>query len=138
RVCRALGIGSISDFAPIVCLWGDARQNAGMVAAAGTGGLVLSGGGVRGAYEVGVLSGIIDVLNLRPEDTPPFRVFTGTSVGAINAAYLAAHADRGDLGITELVRLWQGLDLTEHFRIHPRGLLGRRKRFWFSDAALEK
>lgn len=109
-----------------------------MVAAAGTGGLVLSGGGVRGAYEVGVLSGLIDVLGLRPEDTPPFRVFTGTSVGAINAAYLAAHADRGDLGITELVRLWQGLDLTEHFRIHPRGLLGRRKRFWFSDAALEK
>lgn len=121
-----------------VCLRGSARQNARMVHAECSAGLVLSGGGVRGAYEAGVLAGIVDVLDLRPEDASPFRVFVGTSVGAINAAYLAAHADRGDLGVAELTQLWQALDLSEHFRIHPRGLLGARKRFWFSDAAIEK
>src|SRR5690349_10783386 len=52
--------------------------------------LVLSGGGARGAYAVGVLLGIHAVLgNLRSR----FQLFTGTSVGAINAAQFAAFAD---------------------------------------------
>lgn len=103
-----------------------------------TPGLVLSGGGVRGAYEVGVLAGIVEVLGLTPEDPPPFRVFAGSSVGAINAAYLAAHGDRGDLGTGDLARLWQELDIREHLRIHPTGLLGPRRRFWFSEKAIER
>lgn len=107
-----------------------------MAVPASTGGLVLSGGGVRGAYEAGVLCGIVDVLGLSATDAPPFRVFVGTSVGAINAAFLAAHADRGDLGVELLARIWQELDLEEHFRIHPRGLLGARRRFWFSEKAI--
>jgi NTE family protein len=108
------------------------------MAAPSTAGLVLSGGGVRGAYEVGVLRGIVDVLGLTPDAPPPFRVFAGTSVGAINAAYLAAHADRGDLGTADLARLWHELDIREHFRIHPAGLLGPRKRFWFSEKAIDQ
>lgn len=84
--------------------------------------LVLSGGGVRGAYEVGVVSGIVEVLGLRPEDPSPFQVFSGTSVGALNAAYLASHADRGDLSIRDLVRLWGTLRLSTHLRFHPSGL----------------
>lgn len=103
-----------------------------------TAGLVLSGGGVRGAYEAGVLCGIVDVLGLSAEDEAPFRVFAGTSVGAINAAFLAAHADRGDLGAEDLARIWQELDIDEHFRIHPRGILGARRRRWFSEKALQR
>ncbi len=53
-------------------------------------GLVLAGGGARGAYEVGALSELLP--RLEPEERP--RVIVGTSVGAVNAAYLAATADQ--------------------------------------------
>lgn len=79
--------------------------------------IVLSGGGVRGAYEVGAVAGMIDVLGLRASDRAPFQVFTGTSVGAINAAYLAAHTDRGDLAIDGLIRLWTSLEIHEYLKI---------------------
>jgi NTE family protein len=68
---------------------------------------------MRGAYQVGVLAGIIEALGLKRGDRAPFDIFVGTSVGAINAAYLAAHADRGDLGIHGLVDIWRGLKLRE-------------------------
>jgi NTE family protein len=70
-----------------------------------------------------VVAGIIEVLGRRPEDPPPFRIFSGTSVGAINAVYFAAHADRGDLHIDELVRVWGRLQLSTHLRFQPRGML---------------
>ena len=50
---------------------------------------MLSGGGARGAYEVGVVSVLLPELERRGERP---RVILGTSVGAINAAYLAANA----------------------------------------------
>jgi NTE family protein len=56
----------------------------------GTVGLILAGGGARGAYEVGVLSVLLP--ELPAEDQP--RILVGTSVGALNCAYLAATADR--------------------------------------------
>ena len=58
-------------------------------------GIVLSGGGARGAYQVGVVRGILDVLGSTGNETTPFSVLCGTSVGAINAAYFAAHAEAG-------------------------------------------
>jgi NTE family protein len=51
-------------------------------------GLVLSGGGARGAYEFGALEVLASVL-----DQPP-RIVVGTSAGALGAAYLAAEAHR--------------------------------------------
>jgi len=54
-------------------------------------GLVLAGGGARGAYELGVLSILLPVLEERGERP---RVLVGTSVGALNAAFLAATAER--------------------------------------------
>jgi NTE family protein len=53
-------------------------------------GLVLAGGGARGAYEIGALSELLPRLNA--EDRP--NIIAGTSIGAINAAYLAATADQ--------------------------------------------
>lgn len=92
-----------------------------------TTGLVLSGGGARGAYEVGVLLGITEVLGLRAGDPPPFQIFTGASVGAINTAYLAAHAHRGDLNAAGLVQVWRGLRLPVHLQIDPLRLMGARR-----------
>jgi NTE family protein len=53
--------------------------------------LVLAGGGARGAYEIGVLSELLPVLEARGERPD---IVVGTSVGALNAAFLAATADR--------------------------------------------
>jgi len=85
-------------------------------------GLVLSGGGMRGAYEVGVVAGIAEVMGDRGADGPLFDVFAGTSVGAINATYFAANADRPDHGAERLAALWQSLRLSEHARVRPFGL----------------
>lgn len=52
--------------------------------------LVLAGGGARGAYEVGALSALLPAL----DDAELPRIVLGTSVGAINTAYLAANADK--------------------------------------------
>lgn len=85
-------------------------------------GLVLSGGGMRGAYEVGVVAGIMDVLKPRPGDPPVFRVFSGASVGSINATYLAANAELSDHGVERLVQVWRSLKLSDHARVRPLGL----------------
>ncbi|MFN3199647.1 MAG: patatin-like phospholipase family protein [Bradymonadia bacterium] len=68
--------------------------------------LVLSGGGARGAYEAGVLQGLVEALGLRAGDSAPFCVFSGTSVGALNAAFLAGQLDRGDMGADALAQMW--------------------------------
>lgn len=81
--------------------------------------LVLSGGGVRGAYEVGVVAGILDALG--PRYRSPFRIFAGTSVGAINSAFLAANAHRSDLGVDRLRELWN-LDISKFLSVEPLGL----------------
>lgn len=86
-------------------------------------GLVLSGGGARGAYEVGVLQGIKEALG-RSSGPGLFTVVAGTSVGAINAAWLAANAQAGDHRIDELVQLWRSLRLQDHLRVDLLGLVG--------------
>ena len=55
-------------------------------------GLVLSGGGARGAYEIGVLSVLLPWLEQRHNQRPD--VLVGTSIGAINVGYLAAGAQK--------------------------------------------
>jgi NTE family protein len=65
-------------------------------------GCVLSGGGARGAYEAGVISALAPALEARGERP---TLFLGTSVGAINAAYMGASrhlsADEQSAGLLE-------------------------------------
>lgn len=89
--------------------------------------LVLSGGGVRGAYEAGVVAGIVEALGLSPGDESPFAIFAGTSVGAINATYLAAGARRGDLAVAGLIDLWTSLRLDVHLSFKLRELISVRR-----------
>jgi NTE family protein len=53
-----------------------------------------------------------------------FDIFTASSVGALNAAYLAANAERGDHAIDGLVQIWSELDFEEVLQFHPLGLWG--------------
>ena len=85
--------------------------------------VVLSGGGARGAYEAGVIAGIVEILRGQRHDHAPFSIFTGTSVGAINASWLAAHADRPDMNVGGLLEQWRSLELREHLRISPMRFL---------------
>jgi len=77
---------------------------------------------MRGAYEVGVVAGIAEVMQGSALDGPLFDVFAGTSVGAINAAYFAANADESGHGAERLAKLWQSLRLSDHARVRPFGL----------------
>ena len=84
-------------------------------------GLVLPGGGARGAYQVGVLKAIAELL---PRDAPcPFRVISGTSAGAIIAATLAAHARHFREGSISLERFWRNFHVEQVFRADTSGML---------------
>jgi NTE family protein len=70
-------------------------------------GLVLTGGGARAAYQVGVLKAVRDILKGPARN--PFPILCGTSAGAINAAALAASADDFSQGVGKLLELWEGM-----------------------------
>jgi len=69
--------------------------------------LVLSGGGARAAYQVGVLNAVADILPHSSQN--PFPIICGTSAGAINAASLATRADNFHHAINHLCNLWANL-----------------------------
>ena len=77
-------------------------------------GLVLPGGGARGAFQVGVLRAIADML---PHGTTnPFAVISGTSAGAINSVVLASRARRFRVAVAELNRVWGHFRCSHVFR----------------------
>lgn len=93
-------------------------------------GLVLSGGGARAAYQVGVMRGIARAL---PKDAPnPFHIIAGTSAGALNAAALGTHAQRLRTGVRALEYIWGNIDSSQVYRVDTRGLLGTAAQWTFS------
>ncbi len=75
--------------------------------------IVLSGGGARGAYEAGVLRYIMEILPDHLDEPPRFEVICGTSVGAINAAWLAATVDDTSFCVQRLWYLWRTLTFSK-------------------------
>jgi len=73
--------------------------------------MILSGGGARGAYEVGALSYIFDDLSRLRGKPPRLDIISGTSVGAINGCYLAAHLADPVLGMRRLIEMWRDIEL---------------------------
>lgn len=84
--------------------------------------LVLSGGGARGAYQVGVLKALAEDV---PVGTNPFHVITGLSVGALNAVVLAEGADDFPRAAAKLEAMWQGLRSSSVYRTDAAGILKR-------------
>lgn len=78
-------------------------------------GLVLSGGGARGAYQAGVLKAISEIA-LETGNKHPFPIMTGVSAGAINASYLAAMADDLIVGCRRMTELWKSMTPDQVFR----------------------
>ncbi|MFK7864003.1 MAG: patatin-like phospholipase family protein [Pseudohongiellaceae bacterium] len=84
-------------------------------------GLILSGGGSRAAYQVGVLRAIA---NLLPKNSPnPFQIISGTSAGALNGVALAANAQRLRTGVRTLEHIWQTIDSTRVYKPYAGNLL---------------
>ena len=82
--------------------------------------LVLSGGGARAAYQVGVLGAVRDLL--QDKKTNPFPIICGTSAGALNAAYLATRADNFGSGVGQLLHLWSNFHAGDVYRAGPLGM----------------
>jgi NTE family protein len=82
--------------------------------------LLLSGGGARGAYQVGVLKAVAEIL---PKNTHlPFPIITGTSTGAINALAIAGRAGPFRLRIRKLEYIWRTIEPCKVYRTDPWGL----------------
>ncbi|WP_191832888.1 patatin-like phospholipase family protein [Pseudomonas fluorescens] len=90
-------------------------------------GLILSGGGARAAYQVGVLAGIADLLP--PGAANPFPVIVGTSAGAINAVTLASGATHFADAIRRLTSFWQGFRSQQVLRSDWPGVIRQASRF---------
>ncbi|HEX6364318.1 MAG TPA: patatin-like phospholipase family protein, partial [Albitalea sp.] len=87
-------------------------------------GLILTGGGARAAYQVGVLKAVARIR--RDSEAPrgnPFPVIAGTSAGAINAAAIACHADHFDLAVAGLVDIWRDFSAEKIYRADSFGVI---------------
>lgn len=93
--------------------------------------LVLSGGGARAAYQVGVLRGLVD-LGVVSRQRSPFDLLVGSSAGALNVGVLSANAAQFDAGIATLEQVWSNLHAEQVFRTDLRSLGGIGAR-WVRD-----
>jgi NTE family protein len=84
-------------------------------------GLVLSGGGARAAYQVGVLKAIADILPDR--SVSPFPIICGTSAGGLNATGLATHAACLRDGVNLLESVWLNFRTHHVYRTDWPGVL---------------
>jgi NTE family protein len=86
--------------------------------------LVLTGGGARGAYQVGVLRHLASRF---PELRIP--ILTGVSAGGVNVAHLAQHRGSFREAVEELVTLWRGLTPNHVFRVDASSLVRNTARW---------
>ncbi|MBC7428470.1 MAG: patatin-like phospholipase family protein [Bacteriovorax sp.] len=97
-------------------------------------GLVLSGGGARGAYQAGVLEGISEIIGNEKGDHP-FQVITGISAGAINASSLAGGSENFSAHTNHLTKLWNELSHEQVMKT-DLGSLSKLGIGWIKDLSL--
>src|SRR5260221_11259372 len=90
-------------------------------------GLVLTGGGARAAYQVGVLRAISELLPKSIRN--PFPIISGTSAGAVNAAVLAANGSDFRRGVRQLMTVWKNFHAHHVYRADPAGVFLNTSRF---------
>ncbi|MEZ4365384.1 MAG: patatin-like phospholipase family protein [Kofleriaceae bacterium] len=86
-------------------------------------GFVLSGGGSRGAYEAGIIHYLRTDLARRMGRQVPIDVISGTSVGAINAAFLAATNDDPASQAERICNAWRALQVEQLIGLGARDML---------------
>ncbi|HEX6638124.1 MAG TPA: patatin-like phospholipase family protein [Steroidobacteraceae bacterium] len=83
-------------------------------------GLILTGGGARAAYQVGILRALSEI---RPDPEWPFPIIVGTSAGAVSASILAANVTRWHQSIHEIVEVWANFRVNHVFRSDATAML---------------
>ena len=96
-----------------------------MTAAPSITGLVLTGGGARAAYQVGVLKAVAAIKreSSGAGEGNPFPVIAGTSAGAINAAALACRADDFDGAVRDICHVWENFHADQVYRADSLGVI---------------
>lgn len=96
-------------------------------------GLVLTGGGARAAYQIGVLHGISGILQEAGWQAKhnPYGIICGTSAGAINATALACHADNIGEGLEKMLKVWEQFTVSQVYRADSLGVIRSGAR-WLS------
>ncbi|WP_333606524.1 patatin-like phospholipase family protein [Arsukibacterium sp.] len=81
--------------------------------------LLLTGGGARAAYQVGVLKALAEHY---PRASPiPFKIISGTSAGAINGAGIACYASCFQLGVKKIESVWRNFHTNQvYYSDYPR------------------
>ena len=95
--------------------------------------IVMTGGGARAAYQVGVLKAIAEMLP--PGDPSPFTIICGTSAGAINAASLASKSDHFRNSVRRLHFVWSNFTTDQVFRTDVLGI-AKTGAHWLLSMAL--
>ena len=96
-------------------------------------GLVLTGGGARAAYQVGVVKAVRELLGNPVKN--PFPIVCGTSAGAINAASLAVYADDFSRAVANLLEVWEHMRCDHVYRTDFPSILRSGAR-WLSSLML--
>jgi NTE family protein len=91
--------------------------------------LVLTGGGARAAYQVGVLKALAE---LRRESDLPFDVIVGTSAGGVCAAVLATYAHEWRDGVARLEQVWANFTVSQVLRADTVSMLRAGGRWLFA------
>lgn len=91
--------------------------------------LILPGAGARGAYQVGVLKAIAEMLPRRARN--PFSVISGASAGAINAAVLASRAQHFEYAAADMESVWSNFTVDQVFRADALTML-KSSLHWFA------
>ena len=95
-------------------------------------GLVLTGGGARSAYQVGVLRALSQLL---PRARNPFPIIVGTSAGGVAAGVLAAEAHQWHRAVVGLEEVWANFRSEQVFRVDPWHMLRAGLHWLFSLAS---
>lgn len=95
-------------------------------------GLLLTGGGARAAYQVGVLRAISDIGHFKEN---PFNVISGVSAGAMNATWIAAMHSDFNHSTKSLWNSWASLEMEEVFKTNPGSFL-KNLIHWIGDITL--
>ena len=90
-------------------------------------GLIMTGGGARAAYQVGVLRALCEILPKGVRN--PFPIICGTSAGAINAAVLATDAANFRRGVRRLMTVWKNFHVQQVYRADAWGALANSARW---------
>ena len=83
-------------------------------------GLILTGGGARAAYQVGVLKALAQIY---PRPDWPFPIIVGTSAGAVSASILAGNVLRWQHSVSEIEKVWANFRVHQVFRSDARAML---------------